>query len=151
MCLQSERLHETPRSDRFFVRSSRRESRHVADADRTSRLSLPLSFSSSRFLFFSLSISLSLSRVLSLTDAAGQLCISTGQPRGQLFLYFFLILRDHARLPPLSRSALSGYPSARVATPNCVKNPPHATLLASSRRDQIVGGDVVERLTEIFG
>lgn len=149
MCLQSERLHETPRSDRFFVRSSRRESRHVAmlierRGSRSLSPSLPLAFC------FSFSLFLSLSRVLSLTDAAGQLCISTGQPREQLFLYFFLILRDHARLPPLSRSALSGYPSARVATPNCVKNPPHATLLASSRRDQIVMGDVVERLTEIF-
>lgn len=133
----------------FPVWSSRRGLVTLVDANRTSRLSLFLSLS--LFLF----LSLSLSHVLSLSKAAGQLCIS-GQPRGQLFLYFFLILRDHARLPPSSRSNLSGYPSARVATSKFVKNSPHATLLASNprictRRDQIVAEYAVGKLTEIFG
>lgn len=102
--------------DRIDPTSSRHESQRSPTLIECPAISLSLALSLSlSILFLFLSFSISLAR----SDAVGQLCISVLQPREQLFLYFFLILRDHARLPLLSRS-FSGSPSdhAEYSTPN---------------------------------
>lgn len=83
------------------------------DANRMSGYLYPPSLS----LSLPVSLTLPLSRscfFLSRALSDGQLCISA-QPREQLFLYFFLILRDHARLP--LHSVPPGPPSAHTSNP----------------------------------